>query len=278
MAGSSTSRSARCPRARAAASRRRRRPGTTAASSPVPGTRSRPEVAVALEARRGAASGPARSRRRPSPDGAANRIGTSPPGPFRCGSTTCSTKPAATAASTALPPRSSTAMPAALASQWVEATMPWVPVSSGRVVNTCGLLVAAEVRAGCAGERRGAAVRSARPRRPRCPARRSRGRRGGRRRGGPATVTPTSGGTSTRQRSTATGQRVWKWQPDGGSSGLGRSPRSTTRVRARCADRVGHGRGGEQRLRVGHLRVAEQLLARGAARRPCRGTSPRSCR
>ena len=62
--------------------------------------------------------------------------GTSPPGPFRCGSTTWRTSPAATAASNALPPRSSTAIPAAEASQWVEATMPNVPASSGRVVNS----------------------------------------------------------------------------------------------------------------------------------------------
>src|SRR6266511_1096440 len=59
----------------------------------------------------------------------------SPPGPLRWGSTTCSVKPAATAASKALPPRSRTAIPAALASQCVEATMPNVPRSSGRVVN-----------------------------------------------------------------------------------------------------------------------------------------------
>src|SRR5690349_7976121 len=62
--------------------------------------------------------------------------GRSPPGPLRCGSTTWSTKPAATAASNALPPRSSTDIPAADASQCVEATMPNVPRSSGRVVNT----------------------------------------------------------------------------------------------------------------------------------------------
>src|SRR3954447_21126698 len=60
--------------------------------------------------------------------------GTSPPGPFRCGSTTWSTNPAATAASKAFPPRSSIAIPAAEASQCVEATMPKVPRSSGRVV------------------------------------------------------------------------------------------------------------------------------------------------
>src|SRR5216683_2321551 len=63
--------------------------------------------------------------------------GTSPPGPFRCGSTTCSTRPVATAASKALPPDSSIAIPAADASQWVDATMPNVPASSGLVVNSC---------------------------------------------------------------------------------------------------------------------------------------------
>src|SRR4028119_847704 len=64
-----------------------------------------------------------------------NTAGTSPAGPTRCGSTTCSTKAEATQASKALPPRSSIAMPAAEASQWVEVTMPKVPRISGRVVN-----------------------------------------------------------------------------------------------------------------------------------------------
>ena len=63
-------------------------------------------------------------------------IGASPPGPFRCGSTTLSVKPAATAASNALPPASRIRIPTDDASQWVEATMPKVPTSSGRVVNT----------------------------------------------------------------------------------------------------------------------------------------------
>src|SRR5215216_5216888 len=62
-------------------------------------------------------------------------IGTSPPGPLRWGSTTWRVNPAATAASKALPPDSNTAMPADEASQCVEATMPWVPTSSGLVVN-----------------------------------------------------------------------------------------------------------------------------------------------
>src|SRR5438128_6825334 len=59
--------------------------------------------------------------------------GKSPPGPFRCGSTTWSASPVATAASNAFPPRSRTAIPAAEASQCVDATIPKVPRSSGRV-------------------------------------------------------------------------------------------------------------------------------------------------
>jgi hypothetical protein len=41
-----------------------------------------------------------------------------------------------------LPPRSSTAMPAAEASQWVDATIPQVPRSSGRVVKRIGATLA----------------------------------------------------------------------------------------------------------------------------------------
>ncbi len=132
-------------------------------------------------------------------------------------------------------------MPTALASQWVEVTMPKVPSSSGRVVNTCGLLgaVRREVRrdgvvrrGGRSGGSRSAVASERRPvsASTRWQATRWSGE-----------VTPASGGTSTRQRSTATGQRVWKWQPGGGSSGLGRSPRSTTRVRARWAAGSGTG-------------------------------------
>ncbi len=62
------------------------------------------------------------------------RIGASPSGPFRCGSTTCNVKPAAAAASNALPPFSKMLMPTAEAIQWVEATTPKVPRISGRVV------------------------------------------------------------------------------------------------------------------------------------------------
>src|SRR4249919_4244010 len=66
--------------------------------------------------------------------------GTSPPGPLRCGSTTCSVNAVATAASKALPPFSSVAMPTAVAIQWVDVTTPKVPSISGRVVNGLGLI------------------------------------------------------------------------------------------------------------------------------------------
>src|SRR5205807_8366855 len=111
-------------------------PGTQAASSPLPGTRSSPRSANASGvAAAGAVPCPHSTKVSPRPAWWA-MTGTSPPGPFRCGSTTWSTSPAATAASNALPPCSSTAIPAADASQCVEATMPNVPASSGLVVNS----------------------------------------------------------------------------------------------------------------------------------------------
>src|SRR6266478_2921267 len=67
--------------------------------------------------------------------------GTSPPGPLRCGSTTCSVKAVATPASNALPPFSSVAIPTAVAIQWVEVTTPNVPSISGLVVNGSGLIL-----------------------------------------------------------------------------------------------------------------------------------------
>jgi hypothetical protein len=60
---------------------------------------------------------------------------SSPPGFCMLSSATSRAKPAATAASKALPPRSSTAMPTWLASQCVLATTPNVPAISGLVVN-----------------------------------------------------------------------------------------------------------------------------------------------
>src|SRR3954462_4831406 len=67
--------------------------------------------------------------------------GTSPPGPLRCGSTTCSAKAVATPASNALPPFSRVAMPTAVAIQCVEVTTPKVPSISGRVVKGSGLIL-----------------------------------------------------------------------------------------------------------------------------------------
>src|SRR5271155_5730074 len=71
--------------------------------------------------------------------------GTSPPGPLRCGSITFSVNAVATAASKALPPFSSTAMPTAVAIQCVVVTTPNVPSISGRVVKAFGLILVINV-------------------------------------------------------------------------------------------------------------------------------------
>src|ERR1700683_2093776 len=76
--------------------------------------------------------------------------GTSPPGPLRCGSTTCSVNAVATPASKALPPFSKVAIPTAVAIQWGEVTTPKVPSISGLVVNGLGLILLIEIH-GCAG-------------------------------------------------------------------------------------------------------------------------------
>ena len=60
----------------------------------------------------------------------------------------------------------------------------------------------------------------------------------------------------------AIGQRVWKWQPDGGLIGLGTSPCS--RMRLRLTRRVGHRHRREQRLGVGMQRVARRAPRAGA--------------
>ena len=59
---------------------------------------------------------------------------------------------------------------------------------------------------------------------------------GGRR--GPA-IRDQAAAPRARQRSTAIGQRVWKWQPDGGLSGLGMSPCRMMRARLRAASAPG---------------------------------------
>src|ERR1700760_3853971 len=68
-------------------------------------------------------------------------IGTSPPGPFKCGSTTVRRNAVATPASKALPPFSRMLIPTAVAIQWVEVTTPKVPSISGLVVKGSGLIL-----------------------------------------------------------------------------------------------------------------------------------------
>src|SRR5437879_7056939 len=116
-------------------------PGTQAASRPLPGTMSRPSARkCAMVAPAGAGPWPQITSVRPRR--ASWRIkGTSPPGPLRCGSTTCKVNAVATAASKALPPFSRIAMPTAVAIQCVEATTPNVPSISGRVVNGLGSML-----------------------------------------------------------------------------------------------------------------------------------------
>src|SRR6185436_16279828 len=91
--------------------------------------------------------------------------GTSPPGPHRCGSTTCRVKAIATPASKALPPRSSTPIPTAVPIQCVDATTPKVPSISGRVVKGPALMLAM----GCSGKLTAAVSEAATLGGPDCP-------------------------------------------------------------------------------------------------------------
>ena len=110
---SSTSASSQLPKSRSISAQASNAPGTTAASGPVPGDRARARARRRRRAWPPRAPGPGRRARAPCPPRRTRTTaGTSPPGPLRCGSTTCSTKPAAAAASNALPPRSSTDIPA----------------------------------------------------------------------------------------------------------------------------------------------------------------------
>src|SRR3984957_18245238 len=79
-------------------------------------------------------------------------IGTSPPGPSKCGSTTCSVNAVAAPASNALPPFSSVAIPTEVAIQWVDVTTPKVPSISVLVVNGSGLILLIGIH-GCAAGR-----------------------------------------------------------------------------------------------------------------------------
>ena len=86
--------------------------------------RERHPARTARAARRGRRTRTPQGPRRPGRSGAARRPGAR--------------SPVATAASNALPPRSSTAIPVCDASQCVDATIPKVPRSSGRVVKLRG--------------------------------------------------------------------------------------------------------------------------------------------
>ena len=66
-------------------------------------------------------------------------------------------------------------------------------------------------------------------------------------------------GVSTEQRGIACGQRGWKWQPDGGSSGLGISPLTAVKRRLRASIR---GTSASKRLRVGMVGAGEDFLGR----------------
>src|SRR3977135_3024922 len=68
-------------------------------------------------------------------------IGTSPPGPFKWGSTTRNANAVAPPASKALPPFSRMLIPTAVAIQWVDVTTPNVPSISGLVVKGSGLML-----------------------------------------------------------------------------------------------------------------------------------------
>ena len=74
------------------------------------------------------------------------------------------------------------------------------------------------------------------------------------------------------QRSKAMGQRGWKVQPEGGASGEGNSPFSTMRSRLRVG--IGLRRRRQQGLRIGVLRIGENVVARCPVRRRGPDTSP----
>ena len=138
MAGSRTVASGRDPWSRSSSSQASTAPGTAAARGPEPGTWSRPMAANASGVAAAGAGPCPHSTRGVGSAAVATRAGRSPPGPFRCGSTTCRTNPPATAASKALPPSSSIRCADCDASQWVDETIPKVPFRVGRVVNVIG--------------------------------------------------------------------------------------------------------------------------------------------
>ena len=254
-------------RSRSAAPRERQRPVVAqhrepAAERPGHDRRERPRPRHELEPQLVAV---ARDRRRPRSDPCAHRTtgssparqssaGRSPPGPFRCGSTTCSVKPAATAASNALPPCSSTAIPAADASQCVDATMPKVPRAR-------------------AGSRGSSGARRCRPPASPIPAPRPRDRRGGRRRV-PRRRRAAPGLLLGLRRGRCAIGHAFGTAPGGGSSGFGRSPSRTIRARGRCIYGSGTTRPTAAPASTGASERGEESLARPISTTG-RGTSPR---
>src|SRR3954468_10291457 len=160
--------------------------------------------------------------------------GTSPPGPLRCGSTTCSVNAVATPASKALPPFSRVAMPTAVATQCVDVTTPKVPSISGLVVNGLGLMLLMGIHHCAAAYGRahlttaGAACQPAPGAACSHPCDQA---------GAGAVLTAwqatplINSAASLRHSSKASGQRGLKAQPGGGSIGLGISPLTGMRWR-----------------------------------------------
>ena len=240
---------------------RRRPPRDRGGERPRAGNQVEPLGAVVRDGRaRRRGTLPHRTPAASRPRAVAKIAGTSPPGPFRCGSTTWSTKPAATAASNALPPRSSTRpWRAAEASQCVEGDHAEVPSRVGRVVKVIPALcrrccTVSDVRPvpsvvhEVAGHR-GTAVDG--------PQRRHRG-------------PPRAPGT-------ATGHRGWKRHPDGGEHRAG-APRRRATIRAGRAAAVGIRPSAPRRAAPGCRvpRAAEERrLTRCPPRPVARGTSRR---
>ena len=138
MAGPSTVDSGSVPWSRSSNSHASTAPGTAAANGPEPGTWSRPIAANASRVAPAGAVPCPHSTRGVGSAAVATMAGRSPPGPLRCGSTTCSTKPPAAAASKAFPPSSSIRCADCEAIQCVEDTIAKLPLRVGR-----------EVKAGC---------------------------------------------------------------------------------------------------------------------------------
>ena len=215
----------------------------------MPGTRSRPSSRKrSIVAAAGATPWPQSTSGSPRVGASRRPPARRRPGPFRCGSTTCSAKPAATAASKALPPRSSTA----IAGRRRE------PVRRGDHAEGAAQL-------GPGGER-SCDVSSAVVESGAAPSR----ARADEVAGDEVAVADVDAarGSSSRDRgadSGASGQRVRKRQPGRRVERAGQvAVEHDPRVRVRCTTGSGTRRGREQRLRVRVLRRARRARRVGA--------------